>query len=68
MNGDLVSPGHRTPTAPLAGAREATTPIGCKLVFERWANDAGEQFGRVRLLYQGVDQLLIAAHSIEPCT
>lgn len=36
---------------------EAKTPIGCKLVFERWVNGAGERFGRVRLLYQSVDQL-----------
>lgn len=41
----------------LPGAIEATTPIGCKLVFERWSNADGKQFGRVRLLYQSVDQL-----------
>lgn len=41
----------------LPGAIEATTPIGCKLVFERWENASGEQFGRVRMLYQSVDQL-----------
>ena len=41
----------------LPGAIEAQTPIGCKLVFERWANAAGKQFGRVRLMYQSVDQL-----------
>ena len=31
--------------------------IGAKLVFEKWANANGEEFGRVRLLYQSVDQL-----------
>ncbi|MBQ9068616.1 MAG: histidine-type phosphatase [Eggerthellaceae bacterium] len=41
----------------LPNAVEARTPIGCKLVFERWANGSGEQFGRVRLMYQSVDQL-----------
>ena len=41
----------------LPGAIEVKTPIGSKLVFERWANANGEQFGRVRLLYQSVDQL-----------
>ena len=41
----------------LPGAIEAKTPIGCKLVFERWANASGDEFGRVRLLYQSVEQL-----------
>ena len=41
----------------LPDAVEAKTPIGCKLVFERWADAEGTQFGRVRLLYQGVEQL-----------
>ena len=41
----------------LPGAIESKTPIGAKLVFERWANANGEEFGRVRLLYQSVDQL-----------
>lgn len=41
----------------LPGAIESKTPIGCKLVFERWTNAGGEAFGRVRLLYQSVDQL-----------
>ncbi|MBQ9043486.1 MAG: histidine-type phosphatase [Eggerthellaceae bacterium] len=41
----------------LPNAIEAKTPIGCKLVFERWENAAGEQFGRVRLMYQSVDEL-----------
>ena len=41
----------------LPGAIEAKTPIGAKLVFERWANPSGEELGRVRLLYQSVDQL-----------
>ncbi|MBQ9057849.1 MAG: histidine-type phosphatase [Atopobiaceae bacterium] len=41
----------------LPEAVEMRTPIGCKLVFERWANADGEKFGRVRLLYQSVNQL-----------
>ena len=41
----------------LPAAVESKTPIGCKLVFERWTNANGEQFGRVRLLYQSVDEL-----------
>ena len=41
----------------LPGAIEADTPIGGKLVFERWAGKDGKEYGRVRLLYQSVDQL-----------
>ena len=41
----------------LPDAVETKTPIGCKLVFERWTNADGEQFGRVRLLYQSVEEL-----------
>ena len=41
----------------LPGAIEVKTPIGSKLLFERWTNANGEEFGRVRLLYQSVDQL-----------
>lgn len=41
----------------LPGAIEAQTPIGCKLVFERWEDASGASFGRLRLLYQSVDQL-----------
>ena len=36
---------------------EKKTPIGSKLVFEKWTNSNGEQFGRVRLMYQNTDQL-----------
>ncbi len=41
----------------LPGAIEVKTPIGSKLVFEKWTNANGEEFGRVRLMYQSVDQL-----------
>ena len=41
----------------LPGAIEVKTPIGSKLVFEKWTNANGEEFGRVRLMYQIVDQL-----------
>ena len=36
---------------------EKKTPIGSKLVFEKWTNGNGEQFGRVRLMYQSTEQL-----------
>lgn len=41
----------------LPGAIETATPIGVKLVFERWADASGKEFGRVRLMYQSVEQL-----------
>jgi len=41
----------------LPGAIEAKTPIGAKLVFERWSDSAGQQYGRLRLVYSSVDQL-----------
>ena len=46
----------------LPGAIEPLTPIGVKLVFERWADAAGEKFYTVKLVYQSVDQL----RSIQP--
>lgn len=36
---------------------EPMTPIGCKLVFERWLNEAGEAFYKVSLVYQSTEQL-----------
>ena len=41
----------------LPGAIESATPIGAKLVFERRTNAKGEEFGRLRMLYQSVKQL-----------
>ncbi len=41
----------------LPEAIEADTPIGCKLLFERWEDEKGASYGRVRLMYQGIDQL-----------
>lgn len=41
----------------LPGAIESDTPIGAKLVFEKYADDAGEEFARVRLVYQSTEQL-----------
>ena len=41
----------------LPGSVEAGTPIGSKLVFERWSSADGRQFGRVRLVYQDASQL-----------
>ena len=36
---------------------EPMTPIGSKLVFERWLNGAGEAFYKVSLVYQSTEQL-----------
>ena len=44
------------------GAIHPTTPIGCKVVFTRWVNEAGASFFKVDLVYQSVDQL----RSIQP--
>ena len=46
----------------LPGAIEPTTPIGAKVVFERWENERGESFFKVELIYQSVEQL----RSIQP--
>ena len=46
----------------LPGAIEPTTPIGVKVVFERWADGKGESFFKVELVYQSVEQL----RSIQP--
>ncbi|MER2236109.1 MAG: histidine-type phosphatase, partial [Candidatus Limivicinus sp.] len=46
----------------LPNAIEPTTPIGSKVVFQRWVNDDGESFFKVDLVYQSVDQL----RSIQP--
>lgn len=41
----------------LPDAIEYATPIGSKLLFERWEGADGASYGRVRLMYQSVDQL-----------
>lgn len=41
----------------LPGSIEAGTPIGSKLVFEKWTDADGKLYGRVRLVYQNADQL-----------
>ena len=46
----------------LPGAIETVTPIGVKLVFERWIDREGKAFWKASLVYQSVDQL----RSIEP--
>ncbi len=48
----------------LPGAIEPLTPIGVKLVFERWVNAEDEAFYKVNLVYQSVDQL----RTIQPLT
>ena len=40
----------------LPEAIEPKTPIGSKLVFERWLNGKGEAYYRVSMVYQSVDQ------------
>lgn len=41
----------------LPNAVETKTPIGGKLVFEKWSDEAGEEYARVRYVYQSSDQL-----------
>ncbi len=48
--------------APLPNAVEPTTPIGIKLVFERWVDQEDVSFFKVVLVYQSADQL----RSIQP--
>ena len=36
---------------------EPKTPIGVKLVFETWSAEDGEEYARVRLVYQSTEQL-----------
>ena len=36
---------------------ETKTPVGAKLVFERWSDEAGQQYGRLRMVYNSTDQL-----------
>ena len=38
----------------LPDAVESKTPIGCKLVFCKWKNSAGEEFMSCDLVYQSV--------------
>ncbi len=46
----------------LENAIESVTPIGAKVVFERWLDEEGEAFYKVNLVYQSVGQL----RSIQP--
>ena len=46
----------------LPGAIEPATPIGIKVVFERWVNKEGKSFFKVNLVYQSTEQL----RSIQP--
>ncbi len=41
----------------LPGAVEPTTPIGTKLVFERWADAEGKNWYTVKLVYQSAEQM-----------
>ena len=41
----------------LPGTFETRTPIGSLVLFEKWADADGNLYGRVRLMYQTVDQL-----------
>ncbi|MCM1110912.1 MAG: histidine-type phosphatase [Clostridium sp.] len=41
----------------LPNAIEQKTPIGSKLVVEKWTGDDGKEYGALNLVYQSVDQL-----------
>jgi glucose-1-phosphatase len=41
----------------LKGAIEQKTPIGCKLVVEKWLGTDGKEYAALNLCYQSVDQL-----------
>ena len=41
----------------LPGTIEKKTPIGCKLVIERWENQQGQSFVALNLVYQSTEQL-----------
>ena len=41
----------------LPDAIEKQTPIGCKLLFEKWVNKDNEKFIRLRMIYESPDQL-----------
>ena len=41
----------------LPGTIEKKTPIGCKLVIERWENQQGQSFVGLNLVYQSTEQL-----------
>ena len=41
----------------LPGTVEKKTPIGVKLLFEKWLADDGTEYARVRLVYQSTEQL-----------
>ena len=41
----------------LPGAIEPLTPIGVKLVFERWVDQTGKSFFKVNLVYQSAEQM-----------
>ncbi len=41
----------------LPNSIEKKTPIGCKLVFEKWADKEGKEYIAVNLVYQTTDQL-----------
>lgn len=41
----------------LPGAISKDTPIGCKLVIQKWSNKDGKTYATVDMIYQSVDQL-----------
>ena len=41
----------------LTGAIEQKTPIGSKLVIEKWTDGNGKEYGCLNLVYQSVDKL-----------
>ena len=47
----------RTEEYELPGAIESDTPIGSKVVFEKYSGPDGREYARVRLVYQSTEQL-----------
>ena len=45
----------------LPNSIEKKTPIGCKLVFEKWIDNQGKEFIAINLVYQSTEQLRTAA-------
>ena len=44
----------------LPEAIEPKTPVGTKMVFERWTDQEGEAFYKVELMYQSIDELRLS--------
>ena len=54
--GSVLASLHAEPYT-LPDSIEENVPIGAKLVFEKWADQGGKEFYRIRMVYQSTDQL-----------